>query len=205
MPGFILDQRTQSDSEAVYDAYELHQSFPNLDLPGGELRQRNGSDTVTLSFLARILDDAGSPIFEGRQVLLQGEQVLAPDHLKKLAGTFDISLLDSNLSPGERLSASVAFDANGDADIYVAVFLPGGEFVTIDERLNLSGIGELIPFTDSMALDERSSLSLFDIPLDTGIQAGTYRLIVLVTASGKTPWDEANWLGFDEANFTFSK
>jgi len=205
MPGFILDQRTQSDSDAVYDAYELHQSFPNLDLPGGELRQRNGSDTVTLSFLARGLDDAASPIFEGRQVLLQGEHVLAPDHLKKLAGTFDINLLDNDLSPGERLSASVEFDANGDADIYVAVFLPGGEFVTIDEGLNLSDIGELNPFTDSMALDERSSLSLFDIPLDTGIQSGTYRLIVLVVTAGANPADDANWLGFDEATFTFSK
>ena len=66
MPGFILDQRTLSDSSTVYVAYELHQSFPNLDLPGGDLRLRNGSDTVTLSFLARRLDDAGSPIFEGR-------------------------------------------------------------------------------------------------------------------------------------------
>ena len=205
MPGFILDQRTQSDSDAIYDAYELHQSFPNLDLPGGELRLRNGSDTVTLSFLARRLDDAGSPIFEGRQVLLQGEHILAPDHLKKLAGTFDIRLLDSDLTPGERLSASVEFNANGDADIYVAVFLPGGEFVTIDEGLNLSSIGELIPFTDSMALDKRSSLSLFDIPLDSGIQTGTYRLIVLVTAAGANPADDANWLGFDEATFTFSK
>ena len=35
MPGFILDQRTLSNSSAVYNAYELHQSFPILDLPGG--------------------------------------------------------------------------------------------------------------------------------------------------------------------------
>ena len=205
MPGFILDQRTLSDSSTVYDAYELHQSFPNLDLPGGELRLRNGSDTVTLSFLARRLDDAGLPIFEGRQVLLQGEHILAPAHLKKLTGTFNIKLLDSALLPGERLRASVEFDANGDADLYVAVFLPGGQFVTVDEALKLSGIGELIPFTGSIALDERVSLSLFDIPLDEGIQSGTYRIVVLVAAAGANPAEDENWLGFDEATFTFSK
>ena len=205
MPGFILDQQTLSDSSAFYDAYELHQSFPNLDLPGGELRLRNGSDTVTLSFLASRLDEAGFPIFEGRQVLLQGDHILAPAHLKKLTGTFNIKLLNSELSPGERLQASVEFDANGDADLYVAVFLPDGQFVTVDETLKLSGIGELIPFTGSMALDERNSLSLFDIPLNEGIQAGAYRIVVLVAAAGANVAEEENWLGFDEATFTFSK
>ena len=84
-------------------------------------------------------------------------------------------------------------------------FLPGGQFVTVDETLKISGIGELIPFTGSMALDESVSLSLFDIPLDEGIQSGTYRIVVLVAAAGANPTEEKNWLGFDAATFTFSQ
>ena len=56
-----------------------------------------------------------------------------------------------------------------------------------------------------MVLDESVNLSLFDIPLDEGIQSGTYRIVVLVAAAGANPAEEENWLGFDEATFTFSK
>jgi hypothetical protein len=87
----------------------------------------------------------------------------------------------------------------------VAVFLPGGQFVTLDQNLQLSKVGEVIPFMDSISLDDRSELSLFDIPLDESIDPGSYRLIVLVTAAGKNVLDESYWLAFKEANFTFTK
>ena len=56
-----------------------------------------------------------------------------------------------------------------------------------------------------MALDERFSLSLFDIPLDEDIKSGTYRIHVLVAAAGANFAEDENWLSFDEATFTFSK
>ena len=205
MPGFILDQATLSEAGTIYDAFELNESFPNLDLPAGEFQLRNGADTVTLSFLTQRSGSLGSPIWEGRQVLLQGEQIFAPAHVKKLDGSFEIDLDDSALSPGKRLTATVDFDAQGDADVYVAVFLPGGQFVTLDQNLQLSKVGEVIPFMDSISLDDRSELSLFDIPLDESIDPGSYRLIVLVTAAGKNVLDESYWLAFKEANFTFTK
>jgi len=205
MPGFILNQSTLSGASTIYDAYELHESFPNLDLPGGELQLRTGADTVTLSFLTQRPGSDGTPIYEGRQVLLQGEQILAPSHLKKLGGTFDIDLQDSTLTPGNRLTASVDFAAQGDADIYVAVSLPSGHFVTVDQNLNLSGVDEIIPFMDSISLDDRSSLPIVDVPLDDSIDPGDYRLIVLVTAAGTNVYDESYWLAFDEVNFTFTR
>ena len=56
-----------------------------------------------------------------------------------------------------------------------------------------------------MALNERVNLSLFDIPLDEGIQSGTYRIVVLVAAARANPAEEEKWLGFDEATFNFSE
>ena len=35
MPGFILNQATLTDASTIYDAFELNESFPNLDLPAG--------------------------------------------------------------------------------------------------------------------------------------------------------------------------
>ena len=205
MPGFILNQATLTDASTTYDAFELNESFPNLDLPAGELKLRTGADTVTLSFLTQKTSSSGSSIYEGRQVLLQGEQILAPAHVKKLEGAFEINLEESALSPGKRLTASVNLDAQGDADVYVAVFLPSGQFITLDQNLKLSNVGEVIPFMDSISLDDRSGLPLFDIPLDDSIDPGSYRLIVLLTAAGKDVLDDSYWLAFKETNFTFTK
>ena len=205
MPGFILNQATLTDASTTYDAFELNESFPNLDLPAGELQLRTGADTVTLSFLTQKTSSSGSSIYEGRQVLLQGEQILAPAHVKKLEGTFEVDLEESALSPGKRLTASVNFDAQGDADVYVAVFLPGGQFITLDQNLKLSNVGEVIPFMDSISLDDRSGLPLFDIPLDDSIDPGSYRLIVLLTSAGKDVLDDSYWLAFKETNFSFTK
>ena len=66
-------------------------------------------------------------------------------------------------------------------------------------------MGEVIPFMDSISLDYKSGLPLFDIPLDDSIDPGSYRLIVLLTAAGKDVVDDSYWLTFKEANFTFIK
>ena len=66
-------------------------------------------------------------------------------------------------------------------------------------------MGEVIPFMDSISLDDKSGLPLFDIPLDDSIDPGSYRLIVLLTAAGKDVVDDSYWLTFKEANFTFIK
>ena len=204
MPGFILDQRTVDGPAILYNALALSESFPNLDLPGGQFQRRNGADTVTLSFLTQREGVNGETIYEGRQALIQGEQILTPSHQKSLEGTFNLDLVDSALEPGERLTANVDFNAKGDADIYVAVFLPSGDFITIDENLALSDVGEIIPFTSPISLENISKLPIVDVPLDSSITPGEYRLIVLATSAGKNVYDQSHWFGFDEVNFSLS-
>jgi hypothetical protein len=204
MPGFILSQSGSSDSAFKYDAYALNESFPNLDLPGGELQRRNGADTVTLSFLAQSVGDDGATIFEGRQVLLQGEKIFAPSHQKKIKGTFAVRLEDSDLRPGKRLKATVDLEAKGDADIYVAIVLPNGDFITFNKDLVISGINQIIPFAEFLALEELESLSIIDVPLDDSVASGDYRMVVITTAVGKSIYDQSYWLGFDEITFSFA-
>ena len=204
MPGFILSQSESSDSAFKYDAYALNESFPNLDLPGGELQRRNGADTVTLSFLAQSVGDDGATIFEGRQVLLQGEKIFAPSHHKKIKGTFAVRLKDTDLQPGKRLKATVDLEAKGDADIYVAIVLPNGDFITFNKALVISGINQIIPFAEFLALEELESLPIIDVPLDDSVASGDYRIVVITTAVGKSIYDQSYWLGFDEITFSFA-
>ena len=204
MPGFILSQNESSGTSFKYDAYTLNSSFPNLDLPGGQLQRRNGADTVTLSFLAQTEGEDGSPVFAGRQVLLQGEQILAPSHRKKIQGTFAVRLEENVLQPGGRLKATVDMEAKGDADIYVAIVLPSGDFITFNKVLAISGINQIIPFAEYLVLEEQESLSILDVVLDDSVTAGDYRMVVVTTAAGKSIYDQSYWLGFDEITFSFA-
>ena len=203
MPGFILSQNESSDSAFKYDAYALNEFFPNLDLPGGQLQRQNGADTVTLSFLAQSEGDDGATIFEGRQVLLQGEKIFAPSHQKKIKGTFAVRLEDSDLLPGKRLKATVDLEAKGDADIYVAIVLPNGDFITFNKALVISDVNQIIPFAEFLALEELESLPIIDVPLDDSVASGDYRMVVVTTAVGKSIYDQSYWLGFDEITFSF--
>ena len=49
--------------------------FPNIDLDDEDLR--TGVDTITMSFLVSGEDGGGQTVYRARQVLLQGEELLA--------------------------------------------------------------------------------------------------------------------------------
>ncbi len=78
MPGFILEQGSDSNLNFVYDATRLAQDFPNLDLLDRDYRA--GADTVTMSFLVSGTDGDGNREYRARQILLQGEELLALPH-----------------------------------------------------------------------------------------------------------------------------
>jgi hypothetical protein len=76
MPGFILEEGISDNLSYVYDARNLSKSFPNIDLEDGDARY--GVDTITMSLLVAGEDSEGKAVYRARQVLLQGEELLAP-------------------------------------------------------------------------------------------------------------------------------
>lgn len=204
MPGFILSQGESAEQKFLYDASKLHSDFPNLDLPGGELEMRNGADTVTMSFLLESEDSNGNRLFEGRQVLIQGEDVLYPNHVKTLSGNFSINIENTTLSANSRLKSDIAVNAKGDGDIYVAVVLPDENFITITKQLHMSNIGEIIPFDTGVNLENLNNIPIVDILLDAGITSGKYKFIVVITSAGKSVEQQMYWLGYESADFIIS-
>ena len=73
MLGFILEEGLTTTSHR-YDAPSLARNFPNLDLLDSE--GHTGVDTISISFFASGLEE-GKPSFRARQILLQGEELLA--------------------------------------------------------------------------------------------------------------------------------
>ena len=79
MPGFLLDQGTTNSDIYSYDSPALSTDFPNLD----QFDKDNmaGVDTITMSFLVSGEDGGGNTVYRARQILLQGEELLAPPQL----------------------------------------------------------------------------------------------------------------------------
>ncbi len=203
MPGFLLAQHESSSSEFSYDATALHADFPNLDLPGGQLRKANGADTVTLSFLLETLGDNGETRFEGRMATLQGEVLQFVEHNQAPTGDFSLVLADSTLSVGDILDVKLQLSAEGDADLYVALILPDGNFLTLDSKLNISDVNSVIPFMLNTKLDNIKEIPVVKLPLGDSITPSSFKFIAVITRAGANLFDDSQWLNWSEASFTF--
>jgi hypothetical protein len=76
MPGFILESAESQNLTYTYDAPSLHGDFPNLDIVDAD--SRYGVDTITMSFLVTGKNGDGNTVHRARQILIQGEELLAP-------------------------------------------------------------------------------------------------------------------------------
>jgi hypothetical protein len=77
MPGFILEEKTQTSMNVVYDAPTLAKDFPNLDLYDAD--GYAGVDTITISMMLSGTDPSGTRKHFARQVVIQGEEIQMPD------------------------------------------------------------------------------------------------------------------------------
>ena len=75
--GYILEEGTNTSRKYTYDLANLSTTFPNLDRFDAD--GRFAVDTVTMSFFLSGIDAKGARVFRARQVLLQGEELLAPE------------------------------------------------------------------------------------------------------------------------------
>jgi hypothetical protein len=76
MPGFILEEGLGSSNLTyTYDAATLQKTFPNIDLNDAD--RFAGQDSIIMSMLVSGRDTTGRLVYEARQVLLSGEELLA--------------------------------------------------------------------------------------------------------------------------------
>jgi hypothetical protein len=202
MPGFLLEHSNLASMQYTYNAVELNKFFPNLDLDSGENIRKNGSDTVTFSFLLTGENSNGFPVYEARQILLQGEDLYLLDNEISLDGDMNLSLEGSELTAGDTLKADLSFSGKGLADIYVALVLPDGSFLTIGNPLVVSAIGEIIPFKKSVSFAQLSSINIVDIVLPEGLAKGTYQFYAIAVDEDEDVFDQKNWESTSIKNWT---
>ena len=202
MPGFLLEHNNAERMNYTYNAATLNKDFPNLDLRSGRAISSNGSDTVTFSFLLSGKNSEGETVYEGRQVLLQGEDLHLIDNEVALEGTMELSMENKTLSAGSQLKADLGFSGEGLADIYVALVLPDGNFLTIGSPLTISDVGQVIPFKKSVSFTSEP-MNIVDITLPEGVAPGTYQFYAIAVDEDENLFDEKNWEDSKAINWTF--
>lgn len=141
--------------------------------------------------------------FEGRTATIQGEVLQLGGHNQAPVGDISLELTDNALFVGDTLDAKLKLNAEGDADLYVAVILPDGNFLTIDSKLNISEANSVIPFMLNTKLENNAEIPIVNLPLGDSVAKGSYKFFVVVTRAGSSVFDDSQWLTLAEASFTF--
>jgi hypothetical protein len=113
-----------------------------------------------------------------------------------------LSLEGSELTAGDTLKVDLSFSGKGLADIYVALILPDGSFLTIGNPLVVSGIGEIIPFKKSVSFEQLSSINIVDVVLPEGLAKGTYQFYAIAVDEDENVFDQKNWESTSIKNWT---
>jgi hypothetical protein len=112
MPGFILEQGEKSSVAYNYDSPGLAQDFPNLDQY--DANSRAGVDTITMSFLLKGTNGNGNTEYRARQLLLQGEELIA---LSAQTDTFEQPLKNTITTLGTKSNSSFTAGATSDGGL----------------------------------------------------------------------------------------
>ena len=201
MPGFLLEQSNSSSNDYFYNAKNLNLSFPNLDVADDTNSYTANADTVTYSFLLKSQDKTGNITYEANQVLLQGDTIFNPDHKLAVTGSMNISIADTTLTAGEVLKVDLSLSAQGLGDLYIALIMPDGNFVTLGETRLASGISEIIPFRQSISLEDNRNIQVVDVSIPAGVMTGDYSFYAIFVSEGESVLDESNWKGTSSASW----
>ncbi|MEC8950034.1 MAG: hypothetical protein VYC30_03530, partial [Pseudomonadota bacterium] len=155
----------------------------------------------TYSFLLKSQDQTGNITYEANQILLQGDTIFNPDHELAVTGSMSISIADTTLTAGEVLKVDLSLSAQGLGDLYVALIMPDGNFVTLGETRLVSDVSEIIPFRQSISLEDNQNIQIVDVLIPADVMTGDYSFYAIFVSEGESVLDESNWKGTSIASW----
>lgn len=81
-------------------------------------------------------------------------------------------------------------------DLYGALVFPQGYFLTISNKMQLSGLDEIQPYDTQLELSDEHNFTVLEIKIPDTVETGDYRACGVVALSESDPNDEKNWLDF---------
>jgi WD40 repeat protein len=102
---------------------------------------------------------------------------------------------------GEQLRLDMQVNGKTNADFYVAIVFPDGDFITIAHPLNFSWPNVIQAYQNNVEITGQKVYPIMDFPLPAGIESGNYQACCVLVGAGYDPHDQANWVHVHCAGF----
>jgi hypothetical protein len=113
-----------------------------------------------------------------------------------------MQLNQSRYTPGDSLHLDMQVNGEAKADLYVAIVLEDGDFMTIAYPLAFSQLNAIQIYQPTIEIAGQKTYPIIDFPLPAGITTGSYHACgVLVLAGAKPTLEPNNWIHSHCAGF----
>jgi hypothetical protein len=79
--------------------------------------------------------------------------------------------------------------------------MPDGNFITLGETRLVSEVSEIIPFRQSISLEDNQNIQIIDVLIPAGVMIGDYSFYAIFVSEGDSVMDESNWKGTSSASW----
>ena len=107
----------------------------------------------------------------------------------------------SVFTAGDRLVFSIQVNANGRYDIYAAIVIPGGTFITFYPNSMTSFPMQAVAFRAGEELSGIKEYTVFELKAPSSIPKGDYMGCIVITPPAKDPLTASNWVTYDCREF----
>jgi YD repeat-containing protein len=116
--------------------------------------------------------------------------------------TATVKLNQSRYKNGDNFQFDIALNGQKTVDLYAAIILPEGYFITITKPQIISAANAIAPWQQNIGMNGQHSFRIFNYQIQSYLSRGTYTACGVLVSAQKTPLlDGSNWLHFECRKF----
>ncbi len=116
--------------------------------------------------------------------------------------TVTVELNQSRYTDGDNFQFEIALNGQKTVDLYAAIILPEGFFITITEPQIISAANAIAPWQQNIGINGQQSFRIFNYQIQPVLSKGKYTACGILVSAHETPLlDGSNWLHFDCREF----
>jgi len=117
--------------------------------------------------------------------------------------TMEITTSSPVYTRGDELVIQSHINGDGKYNLYYAIILPTGDFITFHEDETLSSLNEITPYKEGMVIDENRLERVLTIPLLPDLIPGDYTVLGVVTGYGENIFETGSIVANGATLFEF--
>jgi len=116
--------------------------------------------------------------------------------------TVTVALNQSRYTDGDNFQFNIALNGQKTVDLYAAIILPEGYFITITEPQIISAANAIAPWQQNIGINGQQSFRIFNYQIQRYLSRGIYTACGVLVSAQETPLlNGSNWLHSDCREF----